>query len=405
MRKGKIDELSILGGTPYFTEPVPVGQFYMPEYSRYESALRDIFDRRHYTSQREQGPLIKQLEARLSEFFQVKNVICVSNATLGLIMLAEAMGLTGNVIVPSWTFIATAQSLYWNKITPVFCDIDIDSQHMALDDVEHILSRNAISGILGVNLWGGAAEVEQIELLAHQYGVQLYFDSAQAVGCEINDRKVGNFGRAEVFSFHATKIITATEGGAIATNDDELADKLRAMIYYDFKSPRNVKISKTFTARLSEIQAAIALMSLDDFENNRLNNKKLHDYYIDLLRSIPGFKIVSPQGVSKSNYTYCVIRVDESEFGLSRDEIWHVLRAENVLARRYFNPPIHQVEPFSNYQVDASLTKLGNTMKASQTTLQLPIGARVDRVAIEKIHQIIQLAYNDQIAIKNRLYH
>ena len=269
--------LAVFGAQPRFKELLPVGQFYWPQWERYERAARDIFSRRFYTSQRFAGPLVVQLQRRLQEFLGVKHAIAIRTATNGLMIATHTLGLQGKVIVPAWTFIATVQSLLWSKCQPVFCDIELDSQQMSLHSIRRLLEGGGIKGILGVHLWGNTVPVRELERLAEEYDVPLYYDAAAAFGCRVHDRAIGTFGRAEVFSFHAANILSTGEGGCITTNDDALASKFIAM-RGDEVSGTGLSLQSA-TARMSEMQAAVGLMMLDDFERNRRNNQGQHDVY------------------------------------------------------------------------------------------------------------------------------
>src|SRR5450830_1647259 len=200
---------AFFGAKPTFDKPLPIGQLYFPSWERYEAAFKGIFERQYYNNN---GPLHHELEEKLQQFLGVKHVICVSNATFGLMMVADAMELTGKVILPSFTFAASAQALTWAGLKPVFCDIDLDTHQIDIDKIEVLIDKD-VSAIMGVNLWGGACNQKALIELADAHGIHLYFDSAHAFGCRVDGVAIGNFGRAEVFSFHATKILSATEGG------------------------------------------------------------------------------------------------------------------------------------------------------------------------------------------------
>ena len=391
--------LAVLGARPRFSELLPVGQFYWPEWEGYENAARGIFSRRYYTAQRFAGPLVVEFQRRLQEFLGVKHAIAVRNATNGLMIATYTLGPPGKVIVPSWTFIATIQSLLWSNCQPVFCDIDPESQQMSLASVRRLLEGGEIKGILGVHLWGNALPVDELEMLAEEYGVALYYDAAHAFGCRVNERAIGTFGRAEVFSFHATNILSTAEGGCITTNDDALAAKLRAM-RGDHVSGTGVAMQSA-TARMSEIQAAIGLMMLDDFGRNRRNNEEQHRSYEKRLDDIPGIRILKHSGVTTSNFQNVVGVIDNSAFGLTRDELLAVLRAENVAAERHFHPSSHAVSPFVDIAREPG--QLDHTEAAARSTFQLPIGARVTADAIEQICDIVREAHIHSKSIKSAL--
>jgi dTDP-4-amino-4,6-dideoxygalactose transaminase len=388
--------LAIFGEKPRFGELLPVGQYYWPEWERYEKAARDIFSRRFYTSQRFAGPLLVQFQQRLREFLGVKHAIAIRNATNGLMIATHSLGLQGKVIVPSWTSVATIQALVWSKCQPIFCDIDQESQQISLQSTRRLLANGEIKGILGVHLWGNASSVFELDNLAREYSVELYYDAAHAFGCRVNERSIGTFGRAEVFSFHAANILSTGEGGCITTNDDALAAKFIAM--------RGDEVSgagaamQSATARMSEVQAAIGMMMLDDFEQNCRNNEEQYRRYDRRLSILPGIKLLKHGGVTTSNFQNLVAVVDRTAFGLDRDQLLVVLRAENVGAERLFYPPNHRIRPFSEIAFDNR--QVHNTELAAQGTLQLPIGARATTDHVEQICDIIHQAHVHSQIIK-----
>jgi dTDP-4-amino-4,6-dideoxygalactose transaminase len=391
--------LAVFGAKPRFNQPLPLGQFYWPEWQTYENAARDIFARRFYTSQRFAGPLVVQFQRRLQDFLGVKHAVAIRNAATGLMIATHTLGLRGKVIVPSWASDATAQALLWSNCSPVFADIDPETQQLSPVSVRRLLEGSGIKGILGVHLWGAASPVRDLEMLANEYGVPLYYDASHAFGCRVNGRSVGTFGRVEVFSFHPTNVLSTGEGGCLATNDDALADKFMAM--------RGDEVSGTgptmqsATSRMSEIQAAIGLMMIDHFERNRRNNEEQHRIYERRLSLIPGIRILKPVGTI-SNYQNLVGIVDSSEFGLARDELLMILKAENVMAERNFHPPNHLIRPFSKTALEHR-PQLQNTELAARSTFQLPIGARVTADQIEHVCEIIHEAHRHSESIKTVL--
>lgn len=392
----KTTSFALFGAKPAFDKPLPVGQLYFPAWERYEAAFRGVFERQYYTNQ---GPLTQQLEEKLQQFLGVKHAICVSNATIGLMMVQDSMELSGKVILPSFTFAASAQSLSWAGLEPVFCEVDPDTHQIDIDRIGAIINED-VSAIMGVNLWGGACNPKALCALAEDNGVQLYFDSAHAFGCTVDGVHIGNFGRAEVFSFHATKILSATEGGCISTNDDELAARLRN-IRSSYGAGKHVNVTKTANGRMSEAQAAIALMSLEDFPTNQKNNAALYQLYEEQLKTIPGLQLVRPTGVTFSNYQYLVCRVDEREFGLSRDMIIALLKAENVFARRYFYPGLHRTIPYVS-ELPQYLNRMPNTDSLCASCIQFPIGALVFTKDVERIGDILIRAHQFSAEIRSR---
>ncbi|SFU79266.1 dTDP-4-amino-4,6-dideoxygalactose transaminase [Paenacidovorax caeni] len=379
--------LALLGGAPAFESAVPVGQLYFPDWPDYVEAMRGIFVRQYYTNQ---GPLVRELESALQERLGVRHAICVANATIGLMMAADALGLRGRVITSAFSFIATSQSLTWAGLDPLFCDVDASSHHLDPDRVEHALRQEDVSAVLAVNLWGDVCDHEALSRLAARRGVPLYFDSAHAFGCEAGARAVGGFGALEVFSFHATKVLSAAEGGCVCTNDDMLAARLRN-IRSSYGAGAPVHVRRTANGRMSEAQAAIALMSLKGFPSILERNRALFAAYEAGLQSVQGLRLLRPAAVNRTNYQYVVCEIDAGVFGLDRDQLHAVLRAENILARRYFYPGIHRCMPYRE-QFPSAPADLPVTEVLCSRVLQLPIGQAVDEAAVARITAVVRAA-------------
>lgn len=379
----KSTTFAVLGGKASFEKPINVGQLYFPEWQRYEDAMRGIFERRYYNNN---GPLLAEFEQQLARFYGVKHAICVHNATFGLMMLLEAMGLKGKVIVPAFTFVASVQAIAWANLTPVFCDIDPLTHQLDLIKVRELID-DEVSAVMGVNLWGGACQPAALEALCNERGIRLLFDSAHATGCELNGKKLGGFGDAEVFSFHATKMLSTTEGGCITTNDDELACLLETMRPSYGKS-QTADVVKVINARMSEAQAAIGLLNLADFEKNRQHNEDIFQAYAKGLEAVPGVQLVKPTGITRSNYQYIVVQLNVKQFGMTRDQLQSVLVAENVNVRRYFYPGVHRTIEFESVFARQN-NPLEHTDQLCETCMQLPVGANVDTQAVKKICELM----------------
>lgn len=389
-----VADLAILGGTPKFERPLPVGQLYFPAWKEYEATFRDIFARQYYTNH---GPLAEELERRLESFLGVRHAICVVNATIGLIMVAEALGLKNKVVTPAFTFIATAQALEWANLRPVFCDVDPATHHLTPGTIAVHLDED-VSGILGVNLWGGSCDQSALQALADERRLQLFYDSAHAFGCDVGETPIGRFGAAEVFSFHATKVFSSAEGGCVTTNDDDLAKRLRN-IRSSYGAGPPVQVAKTSNGRMSEAQAAIGLLSLDNFSRIVARNEELFELYCKGLADIDGLRLVAPVNVTRSNFQYAVVEVDEVEFGLSRDQLLLALRAEHVIARRYFFPGAHRCVPWVDQNPRPALP---NTDLLCRKVIQFPIGAFVSSHHIEVLITLLRVIREHAADIKKQ---
>ena len=376
-----ITTLAILGGEPEFKIPVPVGQLYFPSRDLYAQKMKELFERQCYTNH---GPQLIEFENKLASYLNVSDVICVTNNTMGLIIVAEALGLKGSVIMPSFTFIATALSLKRCGLTPVFCDIKPNSIFPSAKELEECYTHD-VSGIIGVHLWGSCAPVSEIETWAEQKQLKIFWDSAQAFGCEVNNQRVGGNGSAEVFSFHATKILSTAEGGCIATNNRGLAEKMRN-IRSSYGINKKVKVNRTTNARMSEMQAALGLLALEKVDEYTNYNTDMRGKYAETISSISGISLMPNIGVSKSNNQNIVLIVDAEEFGLSRDLIVKSLNEDGIMARRYFLPSLHNQSQFA----DGRSINLPNTDSFQRKNIAMPIGARVNDEIIERIIGILK---------------
>jgi dTDP-4-amino-4,6-dideoxygalactose transaminase len=378
------EPLAILGGSPSFEGPLPVGQLYFPPWNDYEIAFRELFARQYYTNQ---GPLTDRFEAMLSERLNVRHALCVTNATIGLSMVADALNIVGRVILPSFTFVASAQAMIWSNLRPIFCDVDPKTHHMDIEQLDTLLAEGA-EAVLAVNLWGDSYNMAEIEKLAQRYSVPLIFDSAHGFGCSMGGRPLGGFGIAEVFSFHATKVMSTCEGGCITTNDDTLAEKLRN-IRSSYGVRSHIPVRRSSNGRMSEAQAAIGLLNLENLEQYINRNQLLHERYRNGLESISGLSVRVPRNVDKSNWQYLVCEIDEVSFGLSRDQLQLVLQKEGVVCRRYFFPGVHRWPPFSQMNT----IHLPETDRLCTKVLQLPLGARTDERTISRISTLVRSAH------------
>ena len=216
--QGDWRQLSIVTGRPAFSEMLHVGRPNLGDQERLLARIKDMLDRRYLTNN---GPFVQDLEARIAEYVGVRHCVAMCNATIALEIAIRALGLKGEVVLPSLTFIATAHALQWQEITPVFADIVPGTHHLDPEQVERVITPRT-TGIIGVHLWGQACDVEGLAEIARRRNLALMFDAAHAFGCSHGGRMIGGFGEAEVFSFHATKFFNSFEGGAVVTNNDEL---------------------------------------------------------------------------------------------------------------------------------------------------------------------------------------
>jgi dTDP-4-amino-4,6-dideoxygalactose transaminase len=392
-----LSELAIFGGEPSFSEALHVGRPNIGNRQRLLACINDILDRRWLTNS---GPYVKAFERQVAEMVGVKHCIAMCNGTVALEIAIRALGLTGEVIVPSMTFIATAHALQWQEITPVFCDIDPESYTIDPDRVEEMITPYT-TGIIGVHLWGRPCDVEALAEIARRRNLRLLYDAAHAFGCSYKGRMIGGFGDAEVLSFHATKFINTLEGGAVLTNDDDLATKIRLMKNFGFGGLDNVVYIGT-NGKMNEVSAAMGLTSLESLDEFVAVNCRNYKLYQQKLAEIPGVRLLTYDETERNNYQYIVLEVDEAMTGVSRDQMAEILNAENVIARRYFYPGCHRMEPYRSYFPHAGLL-LPETERALKRVLTLPTGTAIGPGEIHQICQIIRLVVANGREIQDRL--
>jgi len=388
--------LAVLGGTPAFAEARHVGRPNLGDRERFLARLNDILDRRWLTNR---GEYVIELEKRIAELVGVRNCILVCNGTVGLELLVRALGLRGEVIVPAFTFVATAHALQWQEITPVFADIDPATHCLDPVSVESMITPRT-SGIIGVHVWGRPCAVDELAEIAARRSLKLMFDAAHAFGCSHEGRMIGSFGAAEVFSFHATKILNTFEGGAIVTNDDRLAEKLRLMQNFGFAGYDRVIYVGT-NGKMSEVCAAMGLTNLESLDELIECNRRNYLSYRRQLAGIAGLRLLDYDERHTNNYQYMVVTVGDDS-ALSRDELMEVLHAENVLARRYFFPGVHRMEPYRSYFPHAHLL-LPSTEEVCRQVLILPTGTAVSEEDIARICEVIRIALDNAVLVRKRL--
>jgi len=330
------------------------------------------------------GPMVQEFESRIAEYLQVKHAVVVNNATIGIEIAVKAIDLSGEVIVPSYTFVATAHALTWLGLTPVFADIDPVTHNIDPSSAESLISPRT-AGIIGVHLWGRPCDTDALQVLSEKYAIPVMYDAAHAFGCSHNNNMIGNFGRCEVFSFHATKFLNSFEGGAIVTNDDELAEKLRLMRNFGFAGLDNV-VSEGTNGKMPEVCAAMGLTSLDAIDDILTINRSNYDHYKVGLADLHGVSLIAYNESERNNYQYIVAEASNLE---DRDKIIEALQGQGIMARRYFWPGIHNMAAYREERrgVDGGLA---NTELVADRVFVLPTGQAVDHGAIQDVCAIIK---------------
>lgn len=380
--RGKAD-LAINGAPPAFDEPLHVGRPNICNSDEFMRRVQQILDNQWLTNN---GPMVQEFEQRIAAHLGVKHCVAMCNGTIALEIAIRALGLSGEVIVPSWTFVATAHALYWQGITPVFADIDPATHNLDPEAVQRMITPRT-TGIIGVHLWGRAAPVDELQIIANEHGLKLMFDAAHAFGSTFKGERIGRFGACEVFSFHATKAFNSMEGGAVTTNDDELAEAMRLMRNFGFAGYDNV-IHPGTNGKMIEACAAMGLTNLDGFDKVIATNRRNYSAYQEALAGIPGVTLLGYDPTERNSHHYVVIEVDKT-CPASRDAIIAALQAENILARKYFWPGCHMMKPYRDLFPHAGLL-LEHTLAIANQVIVLPNGMALSEAAIEVVASAVR---------------
>jgi dTDP-4-amino-4,6-dideoxygalactose transaminase len=388
-----LSDLALFGAPPAFAEPLHVGRPNIGNTDVLLERIRDVLETRMLTNN---GPYVRRFESAIAEMLGVRNCVAMCNATIALEIAIRALGLRGEVIVPSFTFVATPHSLQWQEITPVFCDIEPDTHTIDPARVESLITPRT-TGIIGVHLWGRPCRITELQEIADRRKLQLMFDAAHAFGCGYQGKMLGGFGRAEVLSFHATKFLNAFEGGAVVTNDDDLARRIRLMKNFGFSGYDNVIYIGT-NGKMTEVSAAAGLTNLESFGDFVAHNKRNYEAYAAGFEGIPGVRLLPYALHGLWNYQYIVIEVNGTQASLGRDTLHRVLQAEQILARRYFYPGCHRMEPYRSYFPHAGML-LPTTEAVAGRVLVLPTGTAVNPETVGTICRLLRfcLAHGQEI--------
>jgi dTDP-4-amino-4,6-dideoxygalactose transaminase len=355
---------AMLGGDPAFPEGLPLVRPSLPPESVLED-IRKILSGHVLTN----GPYVRELEERSADYLGVQHCVGVSSCTSGLMLVLRVSDLSGEVIIPSFTFAATAHAVEWNGLRPVFADIDPETLLLSPEAASRVVTADA-SAILATHTYGTPCDTEGLSEVARAAGARLFFDAAHAFGSEHNGRRVGGFGDAEIFSLSPTKVLVASEGGIIATDDEALAEQCR--IGRDYGNPGDYDCRFVgLNARMSEVHAAIGLGSLTGLNERIGRRNALAGLYREALGVFPGISFPKVPEGDRSTYKDFTMMVDPDGFGLDAPGLQRALAAEGIESRRYYSPPVHAMEAY-RYLVQGN-GDLTVTDSAASRVITLPM--------------------------------
>lgn len=358
-----------------FPDGLPFLKPFLPDYREIEDSLKSVITSGMLTK----GKLNTLYEKRVSEFINVENVIAVSSATTGLILSLLAMEITGEVLVPAFTFCATGNAIVRAGAKPVFVDCLPDTYSICPKDLESKITSKT-QAIMAVHVFGIPAECEKLQKIANKYNLKLIFDSAHAMGSVLNEVKIGNFGDVEVFSTTPTKTLVTGEGGLISTNNKALAERIRILKEYGNGGDYDNAFAG-LNGRLSEMQCALGIASLNHLNESVRLRTNLAKVYKEIICKIPGITLQTVPENVKTTYKDLSIVVDESSFGCDRDKLAEVLLEMGIPTRKYFYPALHEMKAFREY----SHSSLPVTESIAKSILCLPLYPDLSKSDAEKV--------------------
>lgn len=377
---------ALLGNSPVFENKVSIVKPVLPDFSNISDEIQKILE----TGSLTKGQHLRNFEEMLAAQLGVKHAVAVSSCTSGLMLAYRALGLKGEVIVPGFTFMATVSALVWAGVRPVFADADAETANLDPSAAEAAITPRT-SAIVAVHNFGNPSDVERLQEVADRHGLRLIFDAAHGFGSLYKGRPLGSQGDAQVFSLSPTKLVIAGEGGVVATDNEEIARRVRIGREYGNKGDYD-SVFPGINARLSEFNALVGSQSLLALERAVSQRNKVADIYRERLSGLPGIRFQKIRPGNRTSYCYFSVIIDAGLFGLTRDELAVALAAENIETRQYYNPPVHRQRA---YQIYAQATQaLPHTDLLSSRCLSLPIWSDMElRVAsgicsaIERIFQ------------------
>lgn len=364
---------------------ITVTQPCLPPLEEFIPYLQQIWDNKWLTNN---GPLHQQLEQELADYLGVKYISLFSNGTLALISALQALNITGEVITTPFSFVATTHSLWWNKITPVFVDIEPEYLNLDPDKIEAAITSRT-TAIMPVHVYGNPCKMDEIQQIADKHGLKVIYDAAHAFGVKKDNESILNQGDLSILSFHATKVYSTIEGGAIICHTKEMKHHIDNLKNFGFQNETLVE-EPGINAKLNEVQAAYGLLQLKYIDGFITKRKKITELYQRLLKDVRGIRFIPDMAGVTYGYSYFPILVEEDFYGISRDALYDKLKENNIFSRRYFYPLISSFEPYRELPSATSINLSVATNIALQV-LCIPIYVELEEVDIVRICSIIKM--------------
>jgi dTDP-4-amino-4,6-dideoxygalactose transaminase len=391
----EVSDFALFGRPPLFSQPKPTGNLYRPDIEAFLKYSRIFYENKCYTNE---GDLCRMLEIRLALFHDVKRVISVNSGFWGHVLAFYALALPGRreIIAPSFGYRRTDDMIAWAGFVPHFCDVDPDTLCPGVDAIKSEVNDNTAL-ILAPHPMVNCCDAEGIEKLGRELGVPVVFDSVEGGYRAYKNRRIGGFGDAEVFSMHSTKLLNASEGGYVTTNNSVLADRLNKMKCFGFVHDDTIEDGMALNAKFNEVHAAMALASLDEIEEQIAQHRRKYELYLVGLRTIDGLEIVEHKEPERPDYRLIVVRIGES-WPLTREDTLRLLEAEKALARPYYAPLHHKAVDYPRFCPELPITDA-----IYREFMVLPSGSHVSEDDVGKIVDILARIRRNGPALKSLL--
>lgn len=364
-----------------FENPIYVTRPFLPPLDEFSRGLEEIWTSRWLTNN---GPVLKRFTDQLCNYFETDNLCLFNNGTLALQIALQGMEISGEVITTPFTFVATTHALFWNKVRPVFVDIEPDYYTLDPEKVEAAITPWT-TAILATHVYGHPCKLNKLADIARRHNLKLIYDAAHAFGVEIAGKSIAHFGDLSMFSFHATKLFHSIEGGMLTFKEAGLKSKFDYLKNFGFKNEVEVVMPGT-NAKMNEIQALMGIQVLKYLDEIIERRARVAQLYRDALRDVPGIKFPPPLPSDiKYNYAYMPIEVDGQEFGMNREALYAKLKEYNIYTRRYFYPLVCDYACYRSVTVNGPLTV---ARRAADNILTLPI---YDGLALSDLEAICEL--------------
>ncbi len=365
-------------------DKILVTQPTLPNLDEFVESLKEIWESKWLTNN---GKFHQYFEMKLAEHLGVKYISLFANGTLALITAIQALGLKGEVITTPYSFVATAHSLFWNRITPVFVDVDPISGNLDPKKIEDAIT-DKTTAILPVHVYGNPCQHQKIKAIADKHNLKLIYDAAHAFGVGENGQSILNYGDLSILSFHATKVFNTIEGGAVISHSAEMKNHIDHLKNFGFEGEINV-VEPGINAKMNELQAAYGLLQLKTIDKQIEKRKTIAYKYRKLLKEIKGISFLKDFKNVKHNYAYFPIFVD-NDYPLTRDELHYKLRENNIFGRRYFYPLICEFPPYHGLP-SAKPVNLPIATKIASQVICLPIYPELEIGVVNDISELIKL--------------